>query len=199
MNLLVPPGTKGKSVDLEQTFTATMLDEAKAVYEKAVKRLQQPSSWHKLTGDPGAVFTVKDPSTMAEKKSAAINDLIKIDLPAPGSPAGDGHDWVKVEKISRDFDEQADESFGLLAKVTENPEDPEKGIAHFFAEGASSTFIIKRKGSTVTASYHGRNETPNTENPGLADKVRNTIVALGALAGISELQWKALLKGFIDK
>ena len=67
----------------------------------------------------------------------------------------------------------------------------------FFADGASSTFLITRKDSAVTAHYKGRNETPNTDELALTDKVRNIVVAGGALAGISELQWRALLKGML--
>jgi hypothetical protein len=50
----------------------------------------------------------------------------------------------------------------------------------------------------VTAHYFGRNEEPNTEGLGLTDKIRNVVVAGGALAGMSELQWTALLKGLLD-
>ena len=55
-----------------------------------------------------------------------------------------------------------------------------------------------RKAGTVTAHYKGRNESPNTDELALTDKVRNVVVAGGALAGVSELQWRALLKGLLD-
>jgi hypothetical protein len=57
--------------------------------------------------------------------------------------------------------------------------------------------MIIRKGNTIRASYHGRNEKPNLDNPALGDKIRNAVVAIGAMAGISELQWKAFLKGLL--
>lgn len=199
MKSLVPKKNKGKSVDLEQTVTAASIPQAIAIYTKAVQRLQQPGCWQKLTGTPGASFTVIERNNKVTGERVKKDDWIRVDIPAPGSSAGDGHDWVKVEKIEDDVDSKADASFGLTVKVTSNPDKPNDGVAHFFAKGASSSFIIRRKGRRVTASYHGRNETPNTENSAITDKIRNTIVALGALAGISEFQWNALLKGLLGQ
>jgi hypothetical protein len=44
---------------------------------------------------------------------------------------------------------------------------------------------------------HGRNEKPNTNSDAVADKIRNTLVGLGAIAGFSKIQWKNLVKGLI--
>ena len=93
----------------------------------------------------------------------------------------------------------ADESVGLMMAATANPQRKAQNVAHFFREGATSSFIIKRTGPTVTASYHGRNEVPNTEANGMADKLRNAVVAGGAMGGLSKLQWTALIKGFLQK
>ena len=130
--------------------------------------------------------------------SECLRRIYQDSLPAPGLSAGDGHDWVRVETIEENFGRGTDESFAMTLKVCENPEHPEKGVAHFFAEGPSSTFIITRKELAVKASYHGRNETANLENPALKDKIRNAVVAIGAIAGVSELQWKAFLKGLLS-
>ena len=196
-NSLVPGNFKGKAVDLEESVTAATFKDAEKIYRRACDRLQHPGIWHELAGDSGAVFTLKNERNTEVKKPVAVNDFIQVDIPAPGPAAGDGHDWVKVEKTDHDFDSDADQSFGLTVKVTTHPSTPGEEIAHFFGSEASSTWIVKRKGNTVTASYHGRNETPNTESEGLGDKVRNTIVAIGAMAGISALQWTALLKGLL--
>ena len=73
------------------------------------------------------------------------------------------------------------------------------GTAHFFRSDATSTFIIERNGSRVTAFYHGRNELPNTATPNLSDNIRNGLVAAGAIMSLSEIQWSALSKGFLTK
>ena len=72
-------------------------------------------------------------------------------------------------------------------------------IAHFFEEGATSTFILQLQNNTVFASYYGRNEVPNTDVERLTDKVRNALVGMAAYVGISEIHWKALLKGFLKE
>lgn len=51
----------------------------------------------------------------------------------------------------------------------------------------------------VSSSYHGRNEVLNTDTKKLRDKIRNTVVGIGALIGISELQWKRLITAFLDE
>ena len=198
MNKLIPLGLKGKSLDLEQSVTAYSEEEAKRIYDYAWICLQHPDKWYELSGNQGAKFVLRDSSAKTKTGPVRIDDYLQIDLPAPGPISGDGHDWVKVSMIDQDFDKGFDQTFGIVLKVTHNPENSGKEIAHFFGEGASSTLMISRKNTVITASYHGRNETANTENDDLIDKVRNTIVAIGAMAGISELQWKALLKGMLD-
>ena len=133
----------------------------------------------------------------ATNRLAQINDYLLIDIPRP--VAGNGYDWVQVENIAENVDASAEQSFGMTLKATPNPDKPEQGIAHFFGEDATSTFIVKRNSNTVTTSYHGRNELPNTKKATFPDKIRNSIIAARALAGISELQWKALIKGLLRK
>ena len=51
----------------------------------------------------------------------------------------------------------------------------------------------------MTFSYHGRNEVPNTSAVKVLDKLRNAVVALGAQAGLSEVFWKKLARGMLQK
>jgi len=79
--------------------------------------------------------------------------------------------------------------------------DPQKAsdnVAHFFKGNATSTFIIRRRGKEVTASYHGRNELPNVATNDKTDNVRNALITSGAMAGLSELQWHTLIKAFVE-
>lgn len=126
-------------------------------------------------------------------------DYLRIDIPGPGPAGGEGNDWVRVEKIDTDFDEHSNESFGLLLFVCGNPHTAGDAVAHFFGEGASSSFLIIRDGKSVIAKYKGRNETANTKQVPVNDKIRNLLVAGAAMAGVSQLQWSALLKGLISK
>ena len=191
---LVPVQEKGKSVDLEENVTANDRDAAKKLFKDAVYRLCHPATWHDIAGTLSASFSVDDKQ---KEQNIEQGDHIRINIPGPGLNEGDGEDWVRVETIETNFDNEFDESFGMLLLVCPNPHTKGDAIAHFFAEGASSTFLVTRKANTVTAHYKGRNESPNTDELALTDKVRNIVVAGGALAGISELQWRALLKGLL--
>ena len=196
---LVHVDEPGKTVDLESSVEENSKEEAIDTFTRACKRLLNPPVWHELAGDLSASFTLKSPDGNDANRLAQINDYLQIDIPGPGPAAGDGYDWVKVENIAENTDPDSEESMSMTLKPASNPGSPGKGIAHFFKEGASSTFIVQRKGNSVVSSYHGRKELPNDKDPSFPDKLRNTIVAAGALAGISELQWTALIKGLLQK
>ncbi len=186
----IPANESGKKVDLVEEVEANSTEEATRIYNQARNRLLHPLYWKSITGAVAAGFT---PDT----KHLSAGDYIQIDIPAPGLAAGDGHDWVQVQSIEEGRDPAAEESIAITVEVCAT-RSSEKGVAHFFAKGATSTFIITRNKNIVKASYHGRNEKPNLQNPGLGDKIRNAVVAIGAMAGVSELQWKALLKGLLS-
>ena len=198
-NPIIPANNVGKAVDLEHCVTEDSIEEAGTTFKRACKRLLNPPVWHQLSGAISASFKLETQSKVDAHRLAQINDFLVIDIPGPGSTAGDGYDWVKVDNIVENADPAAEQSFGMTLKAAPNPDKPEQGIAHFFGEGATSTFIIKRNSHTVTVSYHGRNELPNTKTASFPDKIRNSIIAAGALAGISELQWMALIKGLLQK
>ena len=196
---MVPENKKGKALDLEHSVIENSPEEAITTFKRACKRLLNPPTWHELSGALSATFKLGPSTGPGVERLAQINDYIRIDIPGPGAVAGDGYDWVQVQNIIENPDSSAGESFGMTLKAAVNPDKPEQGIAHFFGDGATSTFIVKRNGNNVTASYHGRNEIPNTKKVDLPDKIRNSIIAAGALAGISELQWAALIKGLLEK
>ena len=194
---IIPENETGKQLDLCEEIELGSNADAVRTYIAARERLLNPAIWKTITGAVAADFETAAIDDSSGDKRVSVGDYLKIDIPGPGLSAGDGHDWVRVETIEDNFDPDADQSFAMTVKVSENPEHPEEGVAHFFAEGASSTFTITRKELAVKASYHGRNEKANLENPALKDKIRNAVVAGGAIAGISELQWKAFLKGLL--
>ncbi len=196
---IVPDNNVGKAVNLYESVTEPSTEEAIKTFERACKRLQNPATWHDLSGTMSAKFSLADSKGHSPHRLVELNDLLLINIPGPGPAAGDGYDWVQVENISDKADENADQSFGIVLRSAANPANPNGGIAHFFGSGATSTFVITRKENTVTASYHGRNETPNTKDVKFGDKVRNGIVAAAALAGFSELEWNALIKGFLQR
>lgn len=194
----IPPNTIGKAVDLDYSVTAVNEEEAIKTFKRASKRLLNPPVWKEISGFFSATFHLENSVESSPQRLAMEGDYLRINIPGPGNTAGDGYDWVQVVGIT-EYEDAGIGEFSLELRPSINPAKPAEGRAHFFKEGASSTFIIRRNGNVVTASYHGRNEVPNVEDVSLGDKVRNTIVATGARAGISELQWAALMKGILEK
>lgn len=192
---MVPENEMGKAVDLEHHVTVNK-EEAIKIYTIARDRLLNPNCWHELSGPASAEFKL----VSAEgdlPKFAKENDYLQIDIPGPGTADGDGYDWVKIEAIGEDKFVGTDKSIAIKLRACANPHNSKPGTAHFFNKEATSTFIIKLEGSTVTVSYYGRNEVPNIKNVSIVDKVRNAFVSVGAAIGLSELQWTSLVKGFL--
>ncbi|MEO8763533.1 MAG: hypothetical protein ABI416_04560 [Ginsengibacter sp.] len=197
-NELVPPETKGKNTDLENSVELDTKEEAMFTFKKACNRMLNPAAWHNLCGPASAEFTLTGDKGGEEYRLAAKGDYFKIDIPGPGPSAGDGYDWVRVEFLEEiDNPGNDEESCGMKLRASAAPNTAGNDTAHFFNEDATSSFIIHRKGNKVTASYHGRNEAPNNATGKITDNIRNSMIAMGAFAFLSELQWSALIKGFL--
>ena len=198
-NELIPPEIKGKNIDLENSKEAATKEAAIAVFETARKRMLNPGLWQKISGPGSAAFVLMNDKGVEENRPAKKGDHIRIDIPGPGPATGDGYDWVRVEFIEEiDNPGYNEASCGIKLRASSPPGGSTNKTAHFFKDDATSSFIIHRNGNKVTGSYHGRNEIPNTSTNKITDNIRNTMVAMGAIAGFSELQWMALIKGFVD-
>ncbi len=198
-NTLVPQNIEGKHTDLKFSTDLKTADEAIRCFQRASKRMLNPSIWHDLCGPLSAKFKLVTEKGMDPHRLAEINDYFRIDIPGPGTKAGSGYDWVKVEAIEdHSFAGAEQESAGLRVRPCRQPGKGQEAVAHFFQNKATSTFIIHRKGNVVSACYHGRNELANTQTDSTTDNIRNAIISSGALSGLSEAQWLSLLKAFLQ-
>ncbi len=196
----VPGNLNGKPTDLENTKTFNSKSEAQEAFKRAYKRMLNVTIWHKLIGFASAHFVLRDTLGRRSNRLAEVGDYFQIDIPGPGPSSGDGYDWVVVEAIKDNRRPEAEEeAYGMRLRSTKNPNKTGDEVAHFFTSEATSTFIVSRYQNTVSCSYHGRNEVINTETEKIKDKIRNTIVGAGAMLGISELQWSALIKSFLER
>jgi hypothetical protein len=199
MTTLIPKNIKGKENDLFESTHAETIEQAILIFQRAFRRMNDPFSWHEITGLPVRFL----PSTDAlnpRVNPIKVGNYFRIETPAPGSSKGEGFDWVKVDAVEDKRDSRSDvESFGMILRACSNPTNNSDDTAHFFSSMATSSFLIQRNHLIITASYHGRNEVPNTETDRLLDTVRNTFVALGAAAGMSEIVWSRLLKAFLEE
>jgi hypothetical protein len=194
----VPPQEVGKKTDITAHVEATDREEAHRVFAEAKKRLLDINHWANISSGISASFVLTDCRGIIKKCSPEVGDYFRIDIPGPGTAAGDGFDWVRIEMIEEEPDCLGPKEFVVMrVRPAPQPEN-KKPTAHFFEQDATSSFIVKREGRRITAEVHGRNEKPNTENESLTDAIRNAVVSMGAQAGLSKIQWKKLVKGILN-
>ena len=151
-----------------------------------------------MAGSVGAEFQLTDKKGTAISRPAKKGDHIRIDVPGPGSKAGQGYDWVHIEEIEQVNTNEFD---GIAIKVrpASNHNTEDNNIAHFYAEQSTSTFVLTWENNTVTVSIYDRNIEANEETNQPLDKIRNALVGLGAKHGFSKMQWQALADGLLEK
>ena len=194
---ILPQQLTGKEIKAEKQVSIKDINEAKYFYLDAKKRLLDVNRWHELAGAISAEFKVCDQTgNFSDKQLVAKGDLIRIDVPGPGSKAGDGYDWVYVEEMKERSGKEID-SIGFRVRPWHAPGKEDGPIAHFYEEGASSSFILSRKGTDVKAEIVDRNIKPNDETDSLIDKVRQVSVAIGAMGAFSKLQWEKLAEAIV--
>lgn len=170
--------------------------EAKAFFQIAKRRLLDVNNWYEVTGKVGAEFQLIDINGNEVNRAVEKGDYFKVDIPGPGSSAGDGYDWVQVEEVKEVSMEDVD-SVGLRVRPSQNPLSKDESIAHFYSKDSTSTFIVTRENNKITATIYDRNTKPNTESETIVDKVRHVAAGIGAILGGSKLQWKGLAEGLV--
>ncbi len=193
----IPPQRKGMQADIIEMEIASDPQEAKLLFLKARERLFDIAHWGDISEGLSASFMLTDASGIRTEDFPKPGDHIRINIPGPGSVAGEGYDWVRVELVEDKRSVATDEEWSVM-KVRPS-EDPGKreGVAHFLENQATSSFVVRRKDNTVSAEVHGRNEKPNTGAKKITDKIRNALVGSAAAAGVGKIQWQKLAKGLL--
>lgn len=198
---MIPRQEAGAQMDTGRKERFDTREAAVEFFQTVKRRLQDVGRWHELSGPGSAQFAICSAGGQQKNGLPAPGDYFRIMLPAPGSTAGEGYDWVRIEAVDEQPDPDRDyERFALRVRPAENPCNDEADVAHFFSDDATSTFMVERQGVTVTASVHGRNEKPNmAQTNRLIDKARNALVALPAVSGLAKLQWNRLVEGWMSR
>lgn len=194
----IPLQYKGARSQTVYSIRKRTIKSAIILFEKARTSLLNINEWHTISGS-GARFQLVNEEGYEVKRSVHKGDYIRISLPAiPGSTAGEGYEWVLVEQLEdRPVSEPA---YTIIQVRPSSPpfiESAETG--HFFSADASSNFCVERTGRKITAIVYGRNEAPNVQVSRIIDKVRNFLVAVGAMLGFNKPQWKSLVKGLLKE
>lgn len=171
--------------------------DALLLFQAARKRLLDINNWRKWCSNKGAEFCLTDEDGLPKTGFPEKGDLIRIKLPAPPNQEGDGFDWVQIEAFedSRALLPDA-EVFGFRVRPVQNPKGSSSVSAHFYSKTATSTFLIIRDSHTVYALERGRNEVPNPSGNWLS-KIRNRLIAIAAMMGLSKPQWQRLMEGLL--
>jgi hypothetical protein len=195
---IVPEQHEGGATNTESVETFDTIEAARAFYQVVSNRLLNVNAWHDYAGKGTAAFQLTDEHGTEVVRTAQKGDHFKIDIPGPGSVTGEGYDWVQIEEIVEEHNEDTD-TIAIRVRPTSNPRNDKQDVAHFFTDDATSNFIVKREGTQVLAAVRGRNEKPNTKAEAIIDKARNTAVATGAITGFSNYQWKSLVTGLLKR
>jgi len=195
----VPIQKEGQFTDAIASQLLDDLPAAQYYFKMAKQRLLAINNWHQVCPIEASVFCLTDHNGKKIDGPAQIGNLIRIDIPGPGSNMGDGFDWVMIQDIEEITTTGIDkEALVMKVRPCANPQNESSDTAHFLKDGATSTFIVARQARLIQAEVHGRNELPNLKAGSIVDKARNAIIGLGAILGISVLQWKLLTKGIVS-
>lgn len=194
----IPSQQTGRKTDFFSEKSFETISEAHEAFRAAARKLLTVNAWQTYAGAGSAKFTLYNNVGELADGFAEEGALICIDLPIPGSNAGEGMEWVMIERLEAIEDAKAGEEFlSMMVRPIPEPHKTDKAIAHFYKDISTSTFIVKRTKTCVSVEVHGRNETPNNHDVDLHDKIRNTIVALSARIGLAGPQWKKLADGLL--
>lgn len=195
---LIPGNTTGVIIDSASAEDFKDTEEAKAFFAVAKARLLDVNHWNAVAGKVSATFQLIDINGQEANRPVQKGDYFKIDIPGPGSSAGNGYDWVQVEDLNEVSQEDVN-SIGLRVRPAKNPLNDDDSVAHFYSEESTSTFIVTRENKKVTATIYDRNTKPNTDTSTVIDKIRHVVAGITAIAGLSKLQWKGLADGLVKK
>jgi len=199
LKMIIPRQVLGFKTGASTEFKAPTIRDAMLIFLEAKFRLLDVNNWFLICGESGAEFRLTDDEgNPVEKNKPEVGNLIRIKLPAPPNKAGDGYDWVRIEKLEDLEDKSSDEELcGFRVRPVRSPYSKSDASSHFYTSNATSTFLVYRKREVIHVYERGRNELPNTTGSFL-NRLRNLIVAIFASFGFSKPQWKNLVRGVLN-
>ena len=148
----VPPQHEGGKADIIESITVSDNLQAKRLFVKVRHRLFDISGWGDISEGISASFQLADKNGNIRNGLPRVGDHIRIDVPGPGSLAGNGYDWVRIELVQEESG--TDRDFVIIKVRPSSDPKKQEGTAHFFDSSATSSFLIKREGRHIAAEIH---------------------------------------------
>jgi hypothetical protein len=197
MNDITPIQRTGKAIDARSSRELESIAAAKVFFATVREKLRDIPQWSAISGKLLASFQLVDSNGREIVDRAPVEgDYLKIDIPGPGTGAGDGFDWVRIEAIESTENEDMEE-YGFRVRPAHNPTKGDGETAHFYSADATSSFVVRRAGPTVSAEVHDRNTKTNEEADNPVDMLRNKVAGIAGLMAFSKVQWQSLTDGLI--
>ena len=193
---IIPAQHTGVSASSKSRIKCRNGNQAQEAYRVAATRLLNVNHWHDYAGIATAAFRLTDREGNPLNREVAKGDYIRINIPGPGNPEGNGDDWVQVLQVGNKNQDHLQLTY-LTVRVSDNPLDAKTATAHFFDQAATSTFVVYRENLTITAAVYGRNERVNRKTGNWFTRLRNWLIYMGAQLVFSNLQWKSLTRGLL--
>src|SRR5688572_8624505 len=94
---IIPPQQTGAQKDIEHVVKTVDENDGRKLFMIARNRLVSVNHWHEYAAPFTGTFKLTDERGQEVDRTAEMGDYFKIDIPAPGSAAGKGYDWVRIE------------------------------------------------------------------------------------------------------
>lgn len=179
LHYLVPQHTDGTYTDLEHSISVNSHDDAEDLFVDAKDRLWNVNGWG---GGTIITFRLTDAHGRSVRRNAHRNDHIRAGW---GSAATEGEDWVVVEAV--EYDDYPDDDHETFA-IRVHPAQMDTGQDGYPVDSMpTGTFVVERRGRTLKAGYHGRNEI-----------VHGDETASAGWRAITDEQWLTIIRAFIE-
>src|SRR5262245_38857018 len=93
---VVPAQQTGQSSFTHSYIKCRNSSHALACYRTAAERLLKVNRWHAYAGQATATFQLFDETGNTINRPVQKSDYLRIQIPGPDNPDGDGADWVQV-------------------------------------------------------------------------------------------------------
>src|ERR1700743_1969450 len=110
----LPPQETGRQTDFTHEKKLERLEDAHRALQAAAGRMLSVNNWHDYSGAGSAKFTLCNNQGEEVGVMAEEGFFFSIDLPAPGSDAGSGLEWVIIEKLVSEGDAHTAEEYVLM-------------------------------------------------------------------------------------